>query len=234
MVVAKHYDLRETLKGVGGRGVTSKHATHLMELHGRVRQLKSPVVLECGVHLGVSTGVLAHAVEAADADGRLISLDIDDCSDAIQANCWTFLQISDTEKEQVLQAAPILRQGIDLLLIDSWHAVRHVRRVMELWYPLVKRDGWIAFHDVDPGPFMRGQPKDNIESEIVWRDKAQMILDFFYANEDDLLLEIHYGDMGMAIMQKLAPMDKPPQPPRRIKPRRTSFYSLARRLRGRD
>ena len=105
---------------------------------------------------------------------------------------------------------------------------------MGLWYPLVKQGGWLAFHDVDPGAFMRGQRKDNIESEIVWRDKAQMIQDFFYANEDDLLLEIHYGDMGMAIMQKLAPMDKPPRPPRDIRPRRVSFFSLARRLTGRS
>ena len=232
MVDAKHFNLQGVFNAEGGTGVFSKHATHLMALHRRISQIESPVVLECGVDLGWSTAVLAHAVEGR--GGRLISLDIRDCSDAITSEAWTFIQSDDSDKDRVLRAAPVLKDGIDLVLIDSWHAVRHVRKVFGLWYPLVRQGGWIAFHDVDPGPYMRGQRRDNIENEIVWREKAQFILDFFYANEDELLLEIQYGDMGMAIMQKLAPMDRPPQPPRHIRARRHSFFSLARRLRGRN
>ena len=144
-----------------------------------------------------------------------------------------FYRLMTLEKEKILREAPILRQGIDLLYIDSLHAARHVIRQLELWYPLVRQGGWIAFHDVDPGPYMRGQRKDNIESEIVWRAVRKVVLDFFYSNEDDLLLEIHYGDMGMAIMQKLAPMSKAPQPLRRLPRRRVSLRSLARYLAGR-
>ncbi len=232
MVYTKHYKLQTVFDAEGGPGVFSKHATQLMELHRRVSQLEAPVVLECGVDVGWSTGVLAHAVEQTPA-GSLTSLDIRDCSDAIKSDRWTFLQIDDIEQERILQEAPILKQGIDLLYIDSLHAARHVTRQLELWYPLVRQGGWIAFHDVDPGPYMRGQRKDNIESEIVWRAVGQVVLDFFYANEDDLLLEIHYGDMGMAIMQKLAPMSKAPQPIRRIPRRRVSLRSLARFLAGR-
>ena len=95
---------------------------------------------------GWSTGVLAHAVERN--GGSLISLDIRDCSDAIEADCWTFLQIDDTKQERILREAPILKQGIDLIFIDSLHAARHVTRLLELWYPLVRQGGWIAFHDV--------------------------------------------------------------------------------------
>ena len=232
MVYTKHYKLQTVFDAEGGTGVFSKHATQLMALHRRVSQLEAPVVLECGVDVGWSTGVLAHAVEQTQA-GSMISLDIRDCSDAIKSDRWTFLQIDDTKRERILREAPILNQGIDLLFIDSLHAARHVTRQVELWYPLVRKGGWIAFHDVDPGPYMRGQRKDNIESEIVWRAVGQVVMDFFYANEDDLLLEIHYGDMGMAIMQKLAPMSKAPQPIRRIPRRRVSLRSLARYLTGR-
>lgn len=231
MVQTKHYNLQSVFDGDGGSGVRSKHATQLMELHRRVSQVEKAVVLECGVDVGWSTGVLAHAVEQS--KGRLISLDVRDCSDAIESDSWTFLQIDDTEKEKILREAPILRQGIDLLYIDSLHAAKHVIRQLELWYPLVRQGGWIAFHDVDPGPYLRGQRKDNIESEIVWRAVRKVVLDFFYSNEDDLLLEIHYGDMGMAIMQKLAPMSKAPQPLRRLPRRRVSLRSLARYLAGR-
>ncbi len=231
MVETRYYDLQSVFAADGGPGVFGKHATQLMELHRRISTLEAPVVLECGVHKGFSSGVLADACERA--GGRLISLDILDCSDVIVSDCWTFLQVDDTDQERILQEAPLLKQGIDLAFIDSWHSVRHVRRQIELWYPLIRQFGWLAFHDVDPTPYMRGQPDDSVESEIVWRDIWQLVQDFFYANEDDLLLEYHLGDKGMAIMQKLAPMSKTPKPPRRIRPRRVSFFSLARRLRGR-
>lgn len=231
MVAAKYFKLQTVFEAAGGPGAFGKHAAQLMELHRRVCQIEAPVVLECGVDKGWSAGVLAHAVEQK--GGRLISLDIRDCSDAIESDCWTFLQISDIEQEKILQQAPILKQGIDLVFIDSLHATRHVRRQLELWYPLVRQGGWLAFHDVDPGPYMRGRRKDNIDNEIVWRDVGELVYDFFIANEDDLLLEVHHGDMGMAIMQKLAPMSKAPQPPRRIPRRRRSWRSLARQLAGR-
>ena len=228
MVDTKYYDLQTVFDAEGGPGVFGKHATQLMAMHRRVSQVEAPVVLECGVDKGWSAGVLAHAVERN--GGRLISLDIRDCSDAIESECWTFLQIDDTEQKRILQEAPILKAGIDFIFIDSLHFARHVRRLIELWYPLVRKGGWIAFHDVDPGPYMRGQRKDYVENEIVWRSIWQVVLDFFYANEDDLLLEYHLGDMGLAIMQKLAPMSKAPNPPRRIPPRRVSLRSLARHL----
>ena len=231
MVVTKHYNLQTVFDAEGGPGVFGKHATQLMAMPRRVCQVEAPVVLECGVDKGWSAGVLAHAVERK--GGSLISLDIRDCSDAIESECWTFLQIDDTEQERILQEAPILKEGIDLIFIDSLHFARHVRRLLELWYPLVRQGGWIAFHDVDPGPYMRGQRKDYVENEIVWRSIGQVVLDFFYANEDDLQLEYHLGDMGLAIMQKLAPMSKAPNPPRRIPPRRVSLRSLARHFLGR-
>ena len=231
MVATKYFDLQDVFDADGGPGLFSKYATQLMQLHRRISQLEAPCVLECGVRKGLSTGVLAHAVEQS--GGRLISLDIVDCSDAIESDCWTFLQVDDTDKDRVLREAPILKQGIDLIFIDSWHAVRHVRRQIELWYPLLRQGGWMAFHDVDPTPYMRGQRQDSIDSEIVWRDIWQLIQDFFYANEDDLLLEVHLGDMGLAIMQKLAPMSKAPNPPRRIPRRHYSWRSVLRHLRGR-
>lgn len=231
MVYTRHYNLQTVFDAAGGPGVFGKYATHLMEMHRRISQVEAPVVLECGVNKGGSAGVLAHAVERK--GGSLISLDIVDCSDVIESDCWTFLQIDDTDQERILREAPILKQGIDLIFIDSLHAARHVARLIELWYPLVRQGGWLAFHDVDPSPYMRGQRKDYVENEIVWRAIWQVVQDFFYANEDDLLLEYHLGDMGLAILQKLAPMSKTPQPPRRLRPRRVSLRSLARYLAGR-
>ena len=114
------------------------------------------------MHQGWSTGVLAHACEAT--GGVLVSLDIEDCSDVIESETWTFIQTDDRALDTVLAQAPILRQGIDLIYIDSLHDPRHVAHLIEMYYPLVKQDGWLAFDDIDPGPYLRGQRKDNAET----------------------------------------------------------------------
>ena len=189
------------------------------------------MVLECGVNKGWSTGVLAHAIEKN--GGTLVSLDIRDCSDSIDSDCWTFLQCDDIEKERILRDAPVLEAGVDLVYIDSHHDAQHVARLLSLWYPLVRQGGWLAFDDVDPGPYLRERRKDDANREIVWRAISRVVQDFFYANEDDLLLEYHFGSTGLALMQKLAPMTKAPQPLKRIPRRRVTWRSLARHLVGR-
>jgi predicted O-methyltransferase YrrM len=228
MVYTRHFELQKVFDADGGPGVFGKVSTQLMELHRRVSLVEAPVVLECGVNQGWSSGVMAHAVEQN--GGKLISLDIEDCSDAIVSDCWTFIQTDDSDKERILRDAPLLKAGIDLIYIDSLHAARHVARLLMLWYPLVRQGGWLAFDDVDPGPYLRGQRKDDANREIAWRAISHVVSDFFYANEDDLLLEYHYGSTGLALMQKLAPMSKAPNPPRRIPRRRLTLRSFARLL----
>lgn len=230
MVRTKHVRLDEIFAADGQSGVFGKVATQLMQLHRKASQCERPTVLECGVHQGWSTAVLAHACEAT--GGVLISLDINDCSDAIETDIWTFIQTDDRALETVLAHAPILKNGIDLIYIDSLHDPRHVAQLIELYYPLVKQGGWLAFDDIDPGPYMRGQRKDDAEREIAWRGIGQAIQDFFYANEDDLLLEFHFGSTGLALMQKLVPLGQPHQPARPIRRRYFTARSLAKRCRS--
>ena len=63
MVQTRHYDLPAVFDAHGQPGVFGKVATQLMCLHRLVRQFDAPLVLECGVNEGWSSGVLAHACE---------------------------------------------------------------------------------------------------------------------------------------------------------------------------
>ncbi|MCE2490210.1 MAG: class I SAM-dependent methyltransferase [Anaerolineae bacterium] len=228
MVQTRHYNLENVFDADSTPGVFGKVATQLMCLHQLVRQFDSPLVLECGVNEGWSSGVLAHACELQ--AGRLVSLDIADCSAAIDSEVWTFIQTDDADLDFVLSHVPELERGIDIVYIDSLHSPRHVAKLTSLYYPLVKQGGYLAFDDVDPGPFMQGRRKDNANMEVVWRGIADAVLDFFHANEDDLLLEFHFGSTGLAIMKKLAQIDKLPQPARRLRRRSFTLRSLARQL----
>ncbi len=231
MVFTKHYDLQTVFAAEGCTGVFGKVATQLMALHRCVSQMESPVVLECGVNQGWSTGVLAHALETN--GGTLVSVDIEDCSNAIQSDCWIFINSDDSDIQHILAQAPILQAGIDLIYINSLHAAKHVVKLISLWYPLVRQGGWLAFDDVDPGPYMRGRRKDDANREVAWRAIAKVVQDFFYANENDLLLQVYYGSTGLALMQKLAPVDKPSQAPRHFPRRYVTLRSLAKIVAGR-
>ena len=226
MVQTTHYELATVFAAAGTPEVFGKVATQLMRLHALAMEATAPIILECGVHLGWSSGVLAHACEQT--GGKLISLDIVDCSDAIVSDAWSFIQTSDTDIETVLARAPILREGIHLLYIDSLHDAQHVARLMELYYPFVRQGGYLAFDDVDPGPYLRGRRKDDAEREIAWRKIGETVMDFFYTNEDDLMLEMHYGSTGLAILKKLTPQGKPANPTRRIPKRHFTWRSFVK------
>lgn len=203
MVETKYYDLEQIFASENEHSVMGKVSDQLMRLHRLALTFDQPVILECGVNQGWSTGIFAHACEQN--GGQLISVDINDCSDAIVSDCWTFIQSDDSDQDYVFSQAPVLKDGIDIIYIDSLHAAGHVRRLLENYYPYINQGGYIAVDDVDPGPYMAGRRKDDAEREIAWRRIGDVVRDFFYSNEDDLKLEMHYGSTGLAIITKLVP-----------------------------
>lgn len=228
MVEPKYHPLKDTFDNAYQPGNAGKVATQLMKMHHIIMQRQNPVVLEFGVHKGQSTGVLADACEKT--GGTLISVDIEDCSDVIQSPVWTFIQEDDSNIDSVLDQAPILRDGVDLLYIDSLHDPAHVAKLLVRWFPYVKANSYITVDDVDPLPYLRGQRKDSVDREIVWRSIGRTVMDFFHANEEQLYLEMHYGSTGLAILYKLSPFQSQPNPPQRIPYRHWSLRSVAKQL----
>lgn len=221
MAGCKNYDLAEMQAQENQPGLAGKVATHHMKLHYLAASFTQPTLVEFGVAAGRSTCVFIHTAEQT--GGHLYSVDIGDFSDVVTSDAWTFIQQSDQNKDAILAAAPAIASGIDLLHIDSKHARSHVEALLMKWYPLVKPGGYITFHDVDPTPYLRGQRKDSPRHELEGVALADVVREFFFANEDDLLLEFHYGSTGMGIMQKLAAMGTAPTPPRRLPSRQNRF-----------
>jgi predicted O-methyltransferase YrrM len=192
-------------------GLEGKIATHHMKLYRLVSTMETPIVVEFGVDKGRSTCVFLQACE--EKQGHLYSVDIADCSNVAESPVWSFIQQSDLETDHILSQAPAIKTGINLLHIDSLHTRDHVYMLLMKWYPHVKAGGYITFHDVDPTPYLRGQRKDNPRHEQEAVGMADVIREFFYANEDQLFLEYHFGSTGMGIMRKLSPLGSPPHPP---------------------
>jgi predicted O-methyltransferase YrrM len=197
-----------------------------MKLHHLVMGMERPTVLEFGVSKGLSTCLIGTALETV--GGQLVSVDILDCSDVIQSDKWTFVQGDDLDVGRILAAAPVLEDGVDLLYLDSRHTREHVTAQLLAWYPYVKPGGAIAFDDIDPAPYQFQQRKQDYRLARDCEAIARAIREFFFANEDSLLLEYHFGSTGLAIMRKFSPLRTAP-----ISPRRPAPWPLRFVLRGR-
>ena len=208
MPACKYFSFDEMRRQENQPGLEGKVATHHMKLYHLVSAMEAPVVVEFGVDKGRSTCVFLQACE--EKHGHLYSVDVQDCSDVAKSMAWTFIQQSDQEIDLILAQVPALKNGIDLLHIDSLHARDHVRKLLMKWYPYVKANGYITFHDVDPTPYLKGQRKDSPRHEQEAIGIAEVIREFFYANEDQLFLEYHFGSTGMGILRKLSPLGSGP------------------------
>lgn len=176
-------------------------ASQLLEMHGKISELPKATVLELGVDRGQSTKVFLNAIDQKPSS-NLISVDIRDCEGISDSPFWTFVQCDSTDVANVVDAAPVLKKGIDLIYIDSLHSVEHVYNEVSRWFPYLKKGGLIYLDDVDSGPYQIGQRKDSIEMEVVNRKIGDLIQAIFRANMDKLSLTVHYGSTGLARLEK--------------------------------
>lgn len=210
MARSKHFDFADISSKEGTRGNQGKTASQIMQLYRACLMFERPMVLECGTGPGYATTVLVEACEAK--NGTMVSVDILDCSDVVASDRWRFIREDDRNVARILAHAPCLNQGIDVMYIDSVHSRQHVEQVLSSWWPYLRPRSFIFFDDIDPNPYRKGQRKDRYSSETARREVYQFTKEFFYANEDEMFLEHHFGSTGLAKMTKLSAQGTPAGP----------------------
>ena len=204
-------------------GLSGQSATQLMLMYRRSVEKKQPVILELGAAKGASTTVFLQACE--EQDGRLVSVDLADCSEISNSQRWQFIQADSTNVEFILSQAPYLADGIDILYIDSLHTREHVEKELMGWYPYLNEKSWIFFDDVDANPYRKGQRKDNFSMEAAFNEIHDYIKTFFYANENSLYLNIIYGSTGLASLYKLSKKGTVPHLAKSINHRKNTVFN---------
>ncbi|QEF98718.1 Cephalosporin hydroxylase [Stieleria maiorica] len=176
-------------------------AQQLLELHQAAAQRERVTILELGVDQGQSTRVFLNAI-ADKEHSALVSVDVRDCSNAARSGQWTFVQSDSSDTERVFEAAGILKEGIDILYVDSLHTADHVYKEVYGYYPYLNKGAVIFFDDIDSAPYMMGQRKDSVSTEIANRDILSLVESIFMANLKDLDLTIFRGSTGLARLAK--------------------------------
>ena len=172
-------------------------ANKLLKLHSDALNRANPLIIELGVDKGVSTKIFLNAISDR-INSKLISIDIRDCSHVADSNQWTFVKQNSVDIKYLLEKMPILKNGIDILYIDSLHTQKHVFNEIYNYFEYVKKDGVIFFDDVDSGPYMKKQRKDSINTEIENRKIFDLLEAIFRANYSSIDFSVNYGSTGLA------------------------------------
>ena len=117
------------------------NAKHYLTIHSHGAGLKNPTILEQGVQSGKSTKLFMSALHQGD-QGVLVSVDIDDCSNEAASPKWQFIRSDSADVKKIIDDAPVLGEGIDMLIIDSLHTTEHVKKKL---HELVTRHRRFSF-----------------------------------------------------------------------------------------
>lgn len=135
-------------------GRIQQNREELADFLSRVFTRLSPVrTVELGSWKGTTAVLLSFLTS-----GVTVSLDIQDYGNREEAssmarnygnNLWFYLE-SARDPKTVHHVMKVLDGPIDLLFIDDGHCIEEVTEEYSLWAPMVRKGGWIAFHDINP------------------------------------------------------------------------------------
>jgi cephalosporin hydroxylase len=123
---------------------------HLVTLFYEAIGARPKLIVELGVRQGESTFVLERVARLRGA--ALISVDLDDCSEASSYEGWRFVRSDDIafagRFKEYCRGIGVEPQ-IDVLFIDSSHLFEHTVQEIEHWFPLMAPRAKAIFHDTN-------------------------------------------------------------------------------------
>ena len=185
----------------------------------KLTNLKNPIILELGVNKGGSTANFLKYIN--DNGGELYSIDINDCSNIIndelfknvKTSNWKFLKSNDLNIEYILGKFPLLKNGIDVLYVDSYHDETHVKKTLEKWFIYIKKNGYIFFDDTESLNYRKSR---NFTISVN-NDAIDNFVKEFYDNNSFQLLYIKYfKGSGLSEFTKLSDLGSLPVLSKRV------------------
>ena len=164
-----------------------------------ISKIKKPNILELGVQKGVSTKMFLDICNKN--NGKLTSIDIQDCSGVSKSKRWKFIMSSDDNFDYIKNK--IKNNKFDILFIDSLHEPNHVRKVFFYYYEYLKKGGLIFIDDIVWLPYIKNAIRDNQFVERINRLTFDKILEIYNTNQNNFSLNINFYKSGLATIKKM-------------------------------
>ena len=162
-----------------------------------IKEIDNPIILELGVQKGRSTKKFLDICRKK--NGKLFSIDIDDCSNVSNDKFWRFYQTRDDNFKFIKSKIP---EKIDILFIDTVHEASHVKKLIKEYYPIIKKGGFIFVDDISHLPYLRNKERDNFYCEINNKETFDLLMSIYSENNQNFDLSFTYVSSGLAIIKK--------------------------------
>ena len=187
-----------------------------------IKKIENINILELGVREGIST---KRFIEVCNRNnGKLTSIDIDDCSKVLHDSNWKFIHSSDDNFDYIDKK---IDKNFDFLYIDSYHEPNHVQKVFYHYFNFIKLGGLCVIDDISWLPYCKNEYRDNEFSEITNKSIFNKILEIYNQNKENISLEFFFEGSGLAIIKKKTTTLNKPQ---KIFSREFSFKNLLKRV----
>lgn len=163
----------------------------------KIKNIKNINILELGVRDGISTKMFLNLCD--ENQGKLISVDIDDCSKVTNNLRWKFIHSRDDNFDLINS---YIKNDLDLIFIDSLHEASHIKKLIYNYYKKLKINGLLIIDDISWFPYVKNAHRDNDFTERANRLTFEKILEIGFANQDNLSLEFLFSGSGLAIITK--------------------------------
>ena len=164
-----------------------------------IKDIKNIKILELGVEEGNSTSLFLKLIEKN--GGKLISVDIKDCSHLFINPNWKFIHSSDHNFEHINREVSKIGE-LDLILIDSFHEASHVKKNFYNYYQFLKPNGLIIVDDISWLSYSKFSIKPssgNFDANI---NTFYKLLEIKSNNKENLSLEFCFEGAGSAKFTK--------------------------------
>ena len=162
-----------------------------------IKGINNPIILELGVQKGRSTKKFLDICKKN--NGKLFSIDIEDCSNIVNDKSWNFYQTRDDNFEYIKSKIP---EKIDILFIDTLHEANHVKKLINEYYPIIKKNGFIFIDDISHLPYLKNKVRDNFYCEINNKETFDLLISIYSENTENFDLSFTFVSSGLAIIKK--------------------------------
>lgn len=162
-------------------------------------KIKNPKILELGVRHGISTNYFLEYCEKN--NGKLYSIDIDDCSSVSKSDKWKFIHSRDDDYKKIIEESG---SNFDLIYIDSFHDADHVSKIIYLYFMDLKKNGHIFVDDISWILYSKKNNRDNFNSEINNFETFFEILNILNSNMDKIFVNFDFMSSGFCKIKKIS------------------------------
>ena len=188
-----------------------------------LRKIQNINILEFGVRKGISTKLFLEIARLN--NGRVYSVDIDDCSSLFNDKNWNFFKTRDDNFDYIQKNVP---SQLDVIYLDSVHEANHVENIFYNYFSFLKVGGYFIIDDISHLPYLKDSDRNNFFNEINNQETFEKILEIYNSNYDNFDLNFSFISSGLAkiIKKKNVILNKN----KKIQSRKNSIKNFLRKI----